>query len=148
MRTQTVVIEEATELHPDLVEAFQRLMPQSHPTLSPPTEPELHEVIRSASTRLLLARDGDGGAVIGTATVVLYRTPARMHARLENVVVDEPARGRGAGEALTREAVKIAQDAGASVIELNTNARREVANRLYQRVGFARHHTNCYWIKF
>jgi ribosomal protein S18 acetylase RimI-like enzyme len=143
-----IAVESVTELTPELVEVFERLMPQSHPTLPPPTRLELEQVVTGEATTLLLARDGETGAALGTATLVVYRTPARLHARLENVVVDEPARGRGAGEALTRESVKLAQQLGASVIELNTNPRREVANRLYQRVGFEQHHTNCYWIKF
>ena len=143
-----IVVETVRSITPELVAAFERLIPQSHPTLPTPTVAELDQVVESPATTLLVARDPESAEVIGTATVVLYRTPSRMHARLENVVVDEPARGRGAGAALTSEAVRLAQDRGASVIELNTNPRREVANRLYQRLGFERHYTNNYWIKF
>jgi ribosomal protein S18 acetylase RimI-like enzyme len=143
-----IVVETVRSITPELVAAFERLLPQSHPTLSPPTVAELDQVVESPATTLLIARDPESAEVIGTATVVLYRTPSRKHARLENVIVDEPARGRGAGSALTSEAVRLAQEGGASVIELNTNPRREVANRLYQRLGFERHHTNNYWIKF
>jgi ribosomal protein S18 acetylase RimI-like enzyme len=143
-----IVVEPVTEITPDLIRALERLIPQLHPTLPLPTATELNEMLLSPAATLLVAREGEGGAVIGTATVVLYRTPSRMHARLENVIVDEPSRGRGAGAALTSEAVRLAQAGGASVIELNSNPRREAANRLYQRLGFERHHTNNYWIKF
>jgi GNAT superfamily N-acetyltransferase len=143
-----IVVEPAKRVTPDLIAAMERLIPQSFPALPLPTATELNQVIDSPATTLLVARDGSDGAVIGTATVVLYRTPARMHARLENVIVDEPARGQGAGAALTSEAIRLAREGGASVIELNTNPRREVANRLYLRLGFERHHTNNYWIKF
>ena len=143
-----IVIEPVNEITPDLVKALERLIPQLHPTLPLPSVTELNQILASPATTLLVAREGDGRSVIGTATVVLYRTPSRMHARLENVIVDEPSRGQGAGAALTSEAVRLAQAGGASVIELNTNSRREVANRLYQRLGFERHHTNNYWMKF
>lgn len=142
-----ITVEAVSSVTPELLAAFERLMPQSHPALPLPTLADLELVVSSDATTLLVAL-GEDRQVLGTATVVIYRTPARLHARLENVVVDEPARGQGAGEALTREAVRLAQAAGASVIELNTNPRRESANRLYQRVGFDRHHTNAYWIKF
>jgi len=143
-----IVIRQAEVATPEVVEAVARLMPQLLPALPPPTHDDVATVIESPATRLLLAHDGEAGPIVGTATLVLYRTPSRIHARLENVVVDEPARGRGAGEALTREAVRLAREAGASVIELNSNPRREAANRLYRRLGFELHETNNYWIRF
>ena len=142
-----IVIERAASASPELVEAFARLQPQLH-DYPPPTEAELVEIVASPTTRLLLARDGQGGRIVGSATAVLYRTPSRMHARIENVVVDEPARGQGIGEAQTREAIRLAREAGASVIELNSNPRREAANRLYRRLGFTIHETNNYWLRF
>jgi ribosomal protein S18 acetylase RimI-like enzyme len=148
MSAAVIVVEPVTEVTEDLVEAFGRLLPQLHPTLPLPTAETLEEVLQCEATTFLVARDGAQGPIIGTACLVVYRTPSRLHARLENVIVDEPARGQGVGEALTSEAVLRAHAAGCSVIELNSNPRREVANRLYQRLGFERHHTNNYWIKF
>jgi ribosomal protein S18 acetylase RimI-like enzyme len=148
MSAAIIVVEPVTSVTPDLVEALERLLPQLHPTLPLPTAQVLQDVLECDATTFLVARDGAQGAVIGTACLVVYRTPSRLHARLENVIVDEPSRGQGVGEALTSEAVRRARAAGCSVIELNTNPRREVANRLYQRLGFERHHTNNYWIKF
>jgi ribosomal protein S18 acetylase RimI-like enzyme len=60
------------------------------------------------------------------------------------VVVDADARGQGVGEALTREAVRIAGTHGARTVELTSRASREAANRLYQRIGFERRDTNVY----
>jgi GNAT superfamily N-acetyltransferase len=148
MTAAVIVIEPVTAVTPDLVSAMGRLLPQLHPTLPLPTAEVLEDVLRCEATTLLVARDGAHGPVIGTACVVVYRTPSRLHGRLENVIVDDPARGRGVGAALISEAVRRAREAGCSVIELNTNPRREVANRLYQRLDFERHHTNNYWIKF
>ena len=148
MSTSVIVVEPVTSVTLDLVAAMGRLLPQLHPTLPLPTAEVLDDVLQCQATTLLVAREGAQGPVVGTACVVVYRTPSRLHARLENVIVDDPARGRGVGAALTSEAVRRAREAGCSVIELNTNPRREEANRLYQRLGFERHHTNNFWIKF
>ena len=67
-----------------------------------------------------------------------------MRAWIHDVVVDEAARGRGVGEALTREALHQAADAGAISVELTTREEREAANRLYRRLGFEQRETNVY----
>jgi ribosomal protein S18 acetylase RimI-like enzyme len=74
---------------------------------------------------------------------VLYRT-TRVRARIEDIVVDEAVRGRGTGEALMREALRLAREAGAVIVELNSRPEREPANRLYRRLGFELQETNSY----
>jgi ribosomal protein S18 acetylase RimI-like enzyme len=82
--------------------------------------------------------------VIGTLTLALFRIPTGVRAWIEDVVVDEAARGRGAGEALTREALRLAEEAGARTVDLTSRPEREAANRLYQRLGFERRSTSVY----
>jgi ribosomal protein S18 acetylase RimI-like enzyme len=77
-------------------------------------------------------------------TLIVYRVPTGMRAWIHDVVVDEAARGRGVGEALTREALRQAEDAGAISVELTTRQERETANRLYRRLGFEQRETNVY----
>ena len=67
-----------------------------------------------------------------------------MRAWIEDVVVDEAARGRGVGEALNRAALDRAAAAGARTVDLTSRPSREAANRLYQRIGFAPRDTNVY----
>jgi ribosomal protein S18 acetylase RimI-like enzyme len=67
-----------------------------------------------------------------------------MHGLIHDVVVDEAARGRGAGEALVREAQRIAGEVGARSVELTSRSEREAANRLYRRLGFEPRETNVY----
>jgi ribosomal protein S18 acetylase RimI-like enzyme len=45
---------------------------------------------------------------------------------------------------LTRHALDVARDAGATTVDLTSRPSREAANRLYQRVGFERRETNVY----
>jgi ribosomal protein S18 acetylase RimI-like enzyme len=101
----------------------------------------LREVV--ASQTLLLARDEDGG-VLGTLTFVLYRVSSGLKGRIEDVIVDESARGQGVGEALVREGMRRANEAGVLMLELTSMPYRQSANRLYKRLGFVRKPTNVY----
>jgi len=58
--------------------------------------------------------------------------------------VDEAARGRGVGAALTREAVRLARAAGARTVDLTSRPSRTAANRLYERMGFRVRDSNVY----
>jgi ribosomal protein S18 acetylase RimI-like enzyme len=138
-----VAVEEATEVTPALVEAFAGLIPQLSSSNPPPTAAELAEMVSSPASVLLVARDAEG-AVIGSLTLALFRVPTGLRAWIEDVVVDESARGAGAGEALVLEAVRRARGAGARSIDLTSRPSREAANRLYLRLGFEARTTNVY----
>lgn len=135
-------VEVATHVDEALVDAVQRLVPQLSSSTSPPTRVELEVIVAGPSTMLLLARNGP--AVVGMLTLAIFRIPTGIRAWIEDVVVDADARGRGVGEALTREAVRIAGTHGARTVELTSRPSREAANRLYQRLGFERRETNVY----
>jgi len=102
--------------------------------------------VRSDSTRLLVARVD--GTIGGSLTLVLFRIPTGVRAIIEDVVVDGDLRGRGIGEALSREALEIAKDSGARTVDLTSRPSREAANRLYQRIGFKLRETNVYRYSF
>ena len=85
-----------------------------------------------------------GGRIVGCLTVVVFRVPSGSRAWIEDVVVDGAYRNRGIGEALSRAALRHAADAGARTVDLTSRSSREAANRLYQRLGFARRETNLY----
>jgi ribosomal protein S18 acetylase RimI-like enzyme len=125
----------------DLVAAIASLLPQLS-SASPPTASELSAIVDSDSTSLLVARDGD--AVVGTLTLAVFRIPSGVRAWIEDVVVDEAARGQGVGEALTLAAVELARNAGARSVELTSRPTREAANRLYRRLGFEERETNVW----
>jgi ribosomal protein S18 acetylase RimI-like enzyme len=72
----------------------------------------------------------DGGAIVGALTLVTIRIPTGVGVWIEDVVVDAVARGRGTGEALVREAVRLAESAGARDVNLTSRPDREAANRL------------------
>lgn len=135
----------ATQATEEVVEAFRRLIPQLSTSASPPDRQGLSEIISAPSNTVLLARDGsDGARIVGTLTLVMFRIPTALRAWIEDVVVDSGARGRGVGEALTEEAVRIAQSRGARTIDLTSRRSREAAHRLYEKVGFAVRDTSVY----
>ena len=138
-------ISQATEMTEELYQAIQRLVPQLTSNNPPPTRQELALMLSSGSSTLYLARHGGyGDEIIGLATLILHRVPTGMRAYIEDVVVDERARGRRIGEALTRTCLVQAEAAGASQVMLTSNPGRVAANRLYQRMGFELRKTNVY----
>jgi ribosomal protein S18 acetylase RimI-like enzyme len=136
-------VERVTEPDEALVAAVARLVPQLSPRRTPPTLVELAEVTAAPGTIFLVARDDDGRA-IGMLTLIVYRVPTGLRGWIHDVVVDEDARGQGAGEALTREALELARAASVATVHLTTRVQREAANRLYRRLGFEQHETNVY----
>jgi ribosomal protein S18 acetylase RimI-like enzyme len=139
----------ATAVTDELVSAFERLIPQLNLDDSPPTREELGALLSAASSILLVARYPDDQAdIVGMLTLIVYRVPTGVRARIEDVVVDTDMRGKGIGEALVRRALNMACDAGADGVALTSNPKRESANRLYQRLGFKPWQTNLYFYRF
>jgi ribosomal protein S18 acetylase RimI-like enzyme len=138
-------LEIATTVDKDLVEAAGRLYPQLNPAATPPTADQLREIVSSPATTLILARDAaNGDRIIGSLILVTFRLGRGLKAIIEDVVVDTVARGKGVGEALSREAIRIAAERGAVFVDLTSLPAREAANRLYQRIGFKKRDTNVY----
>jgi ribosomal protein S18 acetylase RimI-like enzyme len=138
-----VAVTQATAVSDELVAAFARLIPQLSSSAVPPTREALQEIVSSPATTMLLARDDDG-TIIGSLTLVLFRTPTGARAWIEDVVVDEGARGQGAGEALVDEAIRLAAELGVRTVDLTSRPSREAANALYEKVGFRARETNVY----
>jgi ribosomal protein S18 acetylase RimI-like enzyme len=138
----SVVIEIATDVNDELVQAFSRLIPQLSRSSPPPTAVQLGEMIAAGATDVLLARLD--GAIVGTLTLVTFRIPTGVRAWIEDVVVDDAARGHGVGDLLNRYALDLARQKGAKTVDLTSRPSREAANRLYQRIGFQPRDTNVY----
>jgi GNAT superfamily N-acetyltransferase len=141
----TVRIEEATVADSELVDAFRRLLPQLSKSAPQLEAYDLESIVASPATMLLLARD-DANQIMGTLTLVLFRSPSGARGWIEDVIVDESARGNGVGEALVEAAVDNARRANARTLDLTSNPKREAANRLYVRCGFEQRTTNVYRI--
>lgn len=143
--TDAVEVSIADQATPGLVEAFARLLPQLSTSAPPITQQALARVIAAPSNLVLIARDPlRDGRIIGTLTLVIFPIPTAIRAWIEDVVVDESARGRGAGEALVRAAVKLAGERGARTLDLTSRSSRQSAHRLYEKCGFQVRDTSVY----
>ena len=142
MGTESIEVTEATVVDEDLVGAMAQLVPQLSSSGSPPDTEALEAIVASDSVVLLVAVSE--GVIVGSLSLVLFRIPTGLRAWIEDVVVDEAARGGGVGEALNRVAIERAQAAGALTVDLTSRPSRETANRLYRRLGFVERETNVY----
>ena len=136
-------VEVISQVTGELVEAFARLVPQLSKSNRPPTERELAAIVASRASVLFLAYDEDD-EIVGSLTLVLFRIPTGLRAWIEDVVVDESARGKGVGHRMNEAAIDYARKAGAKTVDLTSRPSRDVANRLYQRLGFQKRDTNVY----
>ena len=139
-------IEIATSVSDDLVAAFDRLIPQLSSSSPPPGADGLRAIVDNRDSALFVARIG--GQIVGGLTLAMYRIPTGLKAWIEDVVVDEAARGRGVGEALNVAALEEARRRGARDVNLTSRPSREAANRLYERLGFHRRESNVYRYDF
>ena len=143
-----ITIEKVHEVTLELLGAMLYLVPQlthSHP---PPTPDELDALLRSEASSLFIARDAATGNIVGMATLVVYRVPTGLRGYIEDVVVDEHARGQGIGEALTKACLNAAKKAGAPQVGLTSHPGRMAANVLYRKMGFEQRITNVYKYEF
>jgi ribosomal protein S18 acetylase RimI-like enzyme len=127
-------IETVEQVGDELVEAFERLLPQLSRSARALDVAALRTLVGWPGNRVLVARVD--GRIVGTLTLVVFPIPTGLRAWIEDVVVDEAGRGYGVGAALTREAVRLAADAGARTVDLTSRPSRAAANRLYERLGF------------
>ena len=133
----------AASVDADLVSAVAVLLPQLSRSAPPPTAEQLAWIVEDdPRTTLFVASDGD--RIVGMLTLAVFPIPTGVRAWIEDVVVDEAARGSGAGAALVEAALVRAGQVGARTVDLTSRPDREAANRLYLRLGFEQRATNVY----
>lgn len=101
----------------------------------------LTDIVAHDATELLVVRDDD--RIIGTATFVMFPLLSGMRGHVEDVVVDETARGKGIARALLVRMTELATERGLRTLDLTSRPSRESALRLYESVGFVRRETNA-----
>ncbi len=145
-------VSEVQEVSPELVEAFERLIPQLSRSAKPMGKKKLKKFLAQPDVFLFVYRAVPTGEepvpgldpILGMLTLVTFDIPTGKRAWIEDVVVDEDARGQGAGQALVEAAIAKAQEVGSVTVDLTSRPSREAANRLYVRCGFKPRETNIY----
>lgn len=142
LRRMNVQVEVVTEITSEIVQAFDRLLPQLSTSAPPLDAAVLAAIITAPASTVLVARAD--GRIIGTLTLAMFPIPTGVRAWIEDVVVDDGARGQRVGEALTLAAIRLAREAGARTVDLTSRPSRAAAGRLYERVGFEIRETRIY----
>lgn len=137
-------IEETENFTQEDYEACLKLLPQLLPTAKLPTFEEFKKIIEPPITRFFVAREKSTKKIVGMLTLILYRIPIGLCARIEDLVVDENHRKKGIGTKLCRTAIDTAKNAGAMKLDLTSNPSRIGAHRLYESLGFTIYDTSVY----
>ncbi len=144
-----IVIKEVNEFSKELYSRMVELLSQLTSSQLSFSQEDLKRIIASQSSILLTAEDKkDNNKVVGILTLAIIDIPTGKLARIEDVVVDKSARGKGIGEKITIAAIQKAKELGIKKIDLTSNPNREAANRLYKRLGFRQRTTNVYRYEF
>ncbi len=143
-----IKIIEITEMSQQVYDTFSALIPQLSTSAAVPTWEELEDMVHSKASIVLAAINSENKQeILGSLTLVVFRIPTGIRAWIEDVIVDEKARGMGIGEMLVKTALERAKAEGAKTVDLTSRPSREAANRLYQRCGFQARDTNIYRFK-
>ena len=134
---------------PEIHEAMGRLIPQLSRSAAPMSEADVQRFLSQSGVHFFVFRsetaDAEGNhPILGMLSLATFEIPTGVRAWVEDVVVDEAARGQGAGQALVVAAIEHAQKIGARTVDLTSRPSRKAANRLYQRAGFQLRETNVY----
>ena len=138
----TIGVEVLEQVTDEAVEAFGQLIPQVSRSAKPLDAASLARLVSSPAVTVLIARGNR--RIIGSLTLAMFPTPTGLRAWIEDVIVDESARGQGVGGLLTQKALQLARDAGARTVDLTTRPARQAAGRLYEREGFQQRDTRVY----
>ncbi len=140
----SIEIQEVTHLTDEWVDSIQRLLRQLSPSGAGLSRDELAQIVSAPCCTLFMARDRKRDETVGTLSLLVLHTLTGTKARIEDVVVDEKARGQGIGTALIQRALAHAAGMTAQHVDLSSRPARATANRLYQRLGFIQRDSNVY----
>jgi ribosomal protein S18 acetylase RimI-like enzyme len=137
-----IAVEAAAAVDDDLCAAVDRLVPQLSRSSPPPGRAVLERIVADGATTLFVARDA--GTIVGMLTLATFQIPTGVRAWIEDVVVDDDARGAGVAATLVQAALARSAELGARTVDLTSRPDREAANRLYLRMGFEVRQTNVF----
>ena len=105
-------------------------------------EAQLQALVESEASHLFLAKYK--GEVVAMLTLGEYLAPTGRKMWIEDVVVDESARGLSIGRAMVGHAIEYAKGLGGGALMLTSRPSRVAANNLYRSCDFKQKETNVY----
>lgn len=142
-----MIFEVVKEPNDELLQGLNKLIHQIKASSTGMASNLITRLLSSDAVRVFIAREANND-IVGMLSLVVYPTPTGIHARIEDVVVDEHYRRNGIATELVNRALDAARERGADGVALTSNSRRQAANKLYARVGFLPWDTNVYYYKF
>ena len=106
------------------------------------TRDSLDRMLADPNSHLYVIREE--GRIVACACLCIFHQPFSTDATIESVVVSSKMRGKGLGRKLMEHLIEEAARMKVDCIHLTSNPKREVANAIYQKMGFVRNETNCY----
>jgi len=137
-----VQIKEIVEANEHELQRVNNLIPQLSESADILSFDDFTRIVNSPSTHIYLAEENT--QILGMLSLVIFPIPTGIRAWVEDVVVQQEARGMGIGRLLTLHAISESKRLGASKVDLTSRPGREAANKLYQSVGFQMRQTNVY----
>ena len=139
-----IEIYEVTIASAKLSEALERLLPQLSQSAQIPSNQYVGQLLEGDNTHLFVAESE--GEIVGMLSLVIVDIPTGRKAWIEDVVVDEAARGLHIGHALVEQAKTEAKALGAKKLYLTSNPSRKAAHALYSKCGFEEYDTSVFRI--
>ena len=136
--TGSIAVREAVAA--DAAEVARLLAQLGHPQPAGDPAARLADFLRQGERVLVAARapSTPGSPLVGAVTLhvmpVMHR--AGPIGRLTAVIVDEGARGKGAGRALVAAAEAALREQGCAMIEITSNRKRTDAHAFYEGLGY------------
>lgn len=132
--------------HPttEFTEALARLLPQLSTSATMPDKEYIERRLSNKNIHIFVAENDC--VVVGMLTLAIVDIPTGRKAWIEDVVVDETARGLHIGQALVERAKEEAIKLNAKKIYLTSNPSRKAAHALYNKCGFEEYDTSLFRI--
>ena len=118
------------------------LLPQVSSRAAPLTLDRVKAVLSTPATSIVVASLDD--RIVGMTLLCVCETLAGRFGLIEEVVVDEAARGHHIGIELIVTVLEHATSLGLQFVELTSRPSRVAANGLYMSLGFEARETNVY----
>ena len=142
-----ITISELNQSTNEVLDSINHLLPQLSSSAKGISIDRLSELVESENTIILIGID-EKAQILGMLSLIVMKIPTGNKAWIEDVVVDQSARGKGLGKALMNYAHVKAKKLGVKSIDLTSRPSRESANKLYQNLGYEIRETNVYRHKF
>jgi|SRR5690554_6857030 ribosomal-protein-alanine N-acetyltransferase len=118
------------KMTPNDVEAVHAIEVEAFPT--PWTIDSFHYEMRENQFAYYIVAEDENGTIVGYCGMWLVIDSAQI----TNVAVLEKARGKGIGEKLMREAMRVAKEHQVDIMSLEVRVSNVIAQNLYRKLGF------------